>query len=81
MTESIIILGPKGCGKTLNAAALAKAYGFKKWCDAGHHRMPRRGYLILAYSVPADCPLRVVEFREAMKKVPNPHPKTPKFAI
>lgn len=72
MAESIIILGPQGCGKTLNAAALAKAYGFSRWCEADE-RMPKSGHLILAHSVTADCKLCVVNFHDAIKKVPNPH--------
>lgn len=77
MAESIIILGPQGCGKTLNVAALAKAYGLNKWCDADD-RMPKRGHLILAHQIPAGCPLRVVQFRDAIKMVSNPHPATPR---
>ena len=77
MAESIIILGPQGCGKTLNAAALAKAYGFNKWCDADE-RMPKSGHLILAHTITANCPLRVIAFRDAIKKVSNPHPATPR---
>jgi DNA polymerase III delta prime subunit len=78
MADSIIILGPQGCGKTINAEALAKAFGFEQWCEADDGTLPRTGYLILANWMPDDCDLRVITFAEAIKKVPHPHPSTPR---
>lgn len=45
--KSILIVGPQGCGKTLNAAALAAAYGFKKSCEGDTGLFPRTEHLIV----------------------------------
>lgn len=68
MTDSMIILGPQGCGKTRNAAILAKAYGFDKWCEADDG-MPATGYLIFANHVDPECELRVVNYEDAWDSV------------
>ena len=80
---SIIILGPQGCGKTLNAAALAKAFGLKHWAEAdGRRSISLQDHVILANHgdiIPHACrSLRVVPFAEAIKRVPHPHPATPR---
>lgn len=76
---SVIVVGPQGCGKTLNARALAKAFGLKHWCDAEDGPLPARDHLILAHETPRDPKLlRVVSFRDAIKKVARPHPATPR---
>jgi MoxR-like ATPase len=80
MADSIIILGPQGCGKTLNAAALAAAFGLPRWIEADEcEELPRFGHLILAHELTPDRAqgLRVVEFKDAIKKVAKPHPATP----
>jgi len=74
----LIILGEKGCGKTLNAKALASAYGFKNWADAADHKHPIDGTLYLAYEIPkwGRQGVRIESFKEAIKKVAKPHPLT-----
>lgn len=74
----LIILGDKACGKTLNAEALASAYGFKKWADAADHKKPVEDTLYLAYELPkwGRQGVRVESFKEAIKKVAVPHPLT-----
>lgn len=75
---SIIVVGPQGCGKTLNAKALAEAFGLPHWCEGDEARLPRRDHLILASYVPPRAKgLKVVPFQDAIKKVAEPHPATP----
>lgn len=79
MAQSIIIIGPQGCGKSLNGKALAKAYGLPHWIDADTGIIPKQDHIILANEVPRGAQgLKVVPFSEAIKKVPKPHPMTPK---
>ena len=84
MAQSIIIIGPQGCGKTLNAPGLCKAFGLKKWVDLDdltwrREAMPLEDHIILANVRPRDTKrLRCLSFADAMKKVKQPHPMTPK---
>lgn len=81
MPQSIIIIGPQGCGKSLNAPALAKAFNLKRWCEADDvYPVPVRDCLILTYDLTPELEaagLKVVPFSEAIKKI-TPHPATPK---
>lgn len=80
MPQSIVIVGPQGCGKSLNAQALAKAFTLKRWCEADDvYPVPLRDHLILANEVTPElraAGLKVVQFSEAIKKI-TPHPATP----
>lgn len=79
MAQSIIIVGPQGCGKSLNGQALAQAYGLPHWINADTGLIPKQDHIILAHDVPSGAEgLTVVPFSEAIKKVPKPHPMTPK---
>lgn len=85
MAQSIIIIGPQGCGKTINAPGLCKAFGLPKWVDLDEinylskGQMPMEDHIILAIERPRNTQLlRCLSFEEAMKKVAKPHPMTPK---
>lgn len=84
MPQSIVIVGPQGCGKSLNAQALAKAFTLKRWCEADDvYPVPLRDHLILANEVTPElraAGLKVVQFSEAIKKI-TPHPATPSEAL
>jgi gluconate kinase len=81
VAPSIIVIGPQGCGKTLNGQALAKAYGLPRWCDADQvHNVDqlRTDHLLLATEVPPwAAALQVVQFADAIRRVKHPHPSTP----
>lgn len=79
MAESIIIVGPQGCGKSLNAKALAQAYGLKHWVHADRGMVPKEDHLIFANAAPRAVGLKVIQFADAIKKVAKPHPATPKL--
>ncbi|HYG06881.1 MAG TPA: hypothetical protein VD865_10805 [Stenotrophomonas sp.] len=60
MAKSVVMFGPKKSGKTLNAAAMLKAYGLKEFIDlddpwfpegAALRRRLRAGMLVLAYDL------------------------------
>ena len=79
MTASLIVVGPQGCGKTINARRLALAFGLKHWTEADScERLPRFDHLILANEAPRNTRLRVIGFEDAIKKVAKPHPATPR---
>lgn len=87
MARSIIIIGPQGCGKTINAPGLCKAFGLTKWVDLdelnhlNNGQMPLEDHVILAIERPRNTHrLRCLTFGDAMKKVSRPHPLTPKQA-
>lgn len=42
--ENIIVIGPQASGKTLNAEAIAKAYGCSTIIDLGKESLPRKTY-------------------------------------
>lgn len=80
MPNSIIVVGPQGCGKSLNAPALCRAYRLKRHCDAADvYPVPLQDHLILAFEITPElraAGLKVVKFSEAIKKI-KPHPATP----
>ena len=84
MAQSIIIIGPQGCGKSLNAQGLCEAFGLKHSVDLDDIKcrrldMPLEDHIILATERPRDTKrLHCLSFSEAMKKVKRPHPMTPK---
>lgn len=81
MAESIVIVGPQGCGKNLNGKGLAKAFGLKHWIDADTGIIPKQDHVILANEVPRGAEgLKVVAFSEAIKLVGEPHPMTPGYS-
>ncbi|TAK94683.1 MAG: hypothetical protein EPO09_09150 [Aquabacterium sp.] len=85
MTQSIIIVGPQGCGKSINAPGLCKAFKVSKFIDEAdvHYlhegKMPKDDHLIFATEWPRDTQgLKCVNFAFAISKVAKPHPMTPK---
>lgn len=72
MTQSIVIHGPQGCGKTVNGQRLARHFGLKRVVDLdelGGERIPP-GSLVLTNEQPSarvakTC--RVLTFAEAMR--------------
>lgn len=83
MPQSIIMVGPQGCGKSLNAPALCRSYRLKRHCDAADvYPVPLQDHLILASEITPELQaagLRVVQFRDAIKRI-TPHPATPDSA-
>jgi hypothetical protein len=69
--QSLVVYGPKGCGKTKNAARLAKHFGLSQiiddWCEG--QTIPAQGALVLTQSEPADVRLRMLPFSAAMLSV------------
>ena len=80
MTKSIVVIGPQGCGKTINGPALAKALNRPHWCDLDQHeKPPRTDHVVLANDLTAaTAGLNVMTFSEAIKLVDKPHPATQK---
>jgi Mg-chelatase subunit ChlI len=80
MKKSIVVIGPQGCGKTLNAKALARVLNRPNWCELDQHpNPPREGHVILANDLtPATAGLKVMAFSEAIKLLDRPHPATPR---
>lgn len=72
-----VVYGPRGCGKTTNADAMAKAYGCHKIVDDGRVKLEKLGpgVLILCQEDPDlsrarfDFPVRVVTYKVAMEMV------------
>lgn len=75
--KSIILVGPQGCGKTLNADRIAKAYGLKYHGEYEYLGDVPDDHLLCSNERPHDSDLQVVEFKDAIKKVTS-HPNTPK---
>jgi hypothetical protein len=77
---SIVIIGPEGCGKTLNAPALAQALNRPHWCELDQYRrLPRKDHVILTTKLTsATTGLKVMTFSEAIKLVDKPRPETPR---
>lgn len=75
--DSVIVYGPQGCGKTLNADALRRAFGLSVVYDGeippDIKKIPRHGVLILtcdeASARAYDGRMQVINFNEAMKRV------------
>ena len=69
---SILIYGPKGCGKSTNARSLADFYGLPFVRDEvqAHTELPLEDTLLLAERVPGHCPtwLRTIPFTVAIKE-------------
>lgn len=78
--ESIVVIGPQGCGKTINARALAQALNLPYWCELDQHaEPPRTDHVILANKLtPATAGLKVMTFSEVIKLVDKPHAATPR---
>jgi len=72
MKKSIIVVGPKGCGKTTHARALAQLFGLKYWrdWDSVGKRSPH-DTLFLAWQdgLGREHGLEEVDFFEAMKRL------------
>jgi uridine kinase len=55
---SVVVWGPQGCGKTRNAARIAKALGLDTVIDDWHHTLsepwPRQGALLLTNEEPPE---------------------------
>jgi len=65
------VFGPQGCGKTRNAAAIAKALGVTKIRDdwaPGQPHPPVTDHLVLCHVAPPEF-RRVMRFDDAMKLV------------
>lgn len=73
MASSIIVYGPKGCGKTRNSSAIAKAYGLHKIRDdwSTYDPFTNEDTLHITIEPPRTVRLarRSVSFDDAMKKV------------
>jgi uridine kinase len=75
MTQSIVIHGPQGCGKTLNGQRLRKHFGLQVIVDLDDYPGQRRliateGALVLTHDEAAAHRLtgfRVLSFKEAMR--------------
>lgn len=69
---SILIYGPRGCGKSTNAQALADFYGLTAVLDevTRQTEMPLEDTLLLAERVPAHTPewMRTIPFTVAIKE-------------
>ena len=68
--STIIIYGPKACGKTRNAQKLAKKYGCKKIIDGWDDtRRPPENALVLTNETPPyrKSNAKAIEFKEAIK--------------
>lgn len=83
--RSIIIEGPQGCGKTLNAEAIRKHFGMKECIDADEVRIkpiPTEDCLILSNGISKVPPgLQIIKFKDVIKLIPKHeiHPLTPSF--
>lgn len=77
LTKSVVVFGPKGCGKTTYASLIAAALGLTQIIDDGDSRQkfPALGALILTCETPCEGAfnLRTMAFDEAVKLVPVPH--------
>lgn len=73
MNQSVIIYGPQGCGKTVNAQRLMRHFGLREVVDESPEltrSVAPRGVLVLTcYSPPPSLSLglRVLPFAEAMR--------------
>ncbi len=70
MAQSIIIIGPQGCGKTRNAKRLAKTYGLESIMDeiTPDCILPKQDHLILTNTLTPDMRgMKVIQFADAMK--------------
>lgn len=74
MNKSIVIHGPQGCGKTLNAQRLARHFGLPGVRDEEPYRWNKPippGWLILTSEEPpahVATTARVLSFAEAMRE-------------
>lgn len=74
-THSIVIFGPKGCGKASQAARLQQHFGLSKVYDAdcegltSSKQLPRHDTLILANAQPQRCPVRRMSFEQAVRQM------------
>lgn len=76
--KSVFVYGPQGCGKTLNAPAIARHFGLQMWIDADDlagRKPPLTNHLVLCVQdpretglVPADA-RHVLTFAEACRRV------------
>ena len=84
--NSILIYGPRGCGKSTNARALADFYGLPFVRDevVGHTELPLEDTLLLAERVPAHMPtwMQAIPFTVAIKSacIANWRP-APRFGL
>lgn len=86
MNKSIIIYGPQGCGKTLNAKAFCEVFGLVQHMDLADvgiypymGQVPVFGHVILAIEEPKDTyGLRCMDFESALTYLDAPHPGTPR---
>lgn len=71
--KSIVLFGPKGCGKTTNSKAIAKAYGLTTIVEAdqllqrrrARRNIPPVGFLLICEEPPEHTSFRKVSFYEA----------------
>ncbi|WP_217476584.1 hypothetical protein [Stutzerimonas stutzeri] len=73
--KSYLVYGPKACGKTRNANAIASALGLKNILDdwePGMHA-PAKDTLVLTNSEGPFAPFerRIMSYKDAMKRVRN----------
>lgn len=70
---TVIVYGPQGCGKSLNAEKLRKGFGLDRVIDDwdGRERLPRHGALVLTHDIQAMNGVRNAErytFEAAMRR-------------
>lgn len=74
-TRSIVIFGPRGCGKASQAARLQQHFGLSKVYDAdcegltSARQLPRHDTLILTNTQPQRCPVRSMSFEQAVRQM------------
>lgn len=76
--KSVIVHGPQGCGKTLNAPKLRKHFGLRKVVEGFDASLAGdinpEGTLYLTNSAPKNAlGLRVVAFVDAMRQIKGGH--------
>lgn len=72
-TESLVVYGPQGCGKSRNSIAIANAFGLRKILDnwTRGDEIPKHDTLILTSDDLDSAPklkVNAISFREAMKR-------------
>lgn len=73
--QTIIVHGPQGCGKTLNAGRIARAFGLDRVIEdwqPGDPSPPKRGALVLTCETPdpgSTKRYRVMAFDDVMSQI------------
>jgi hypothetical protein len=79
MNNSIIIYGPQGCGKTINADGFCVAFGLGKSldldeCEAHLGYVPKEGYVLFCVDPPKNTHgIHAMSFDKAIRLVKRPN--------